>query len=213
LEVLSQVALPQHEIKRLSKLPLHRSNSFRLMSIGRLLHLKGFHLGLEAFARLKREFSASEYWFIGDGPERRNLESLAARLRVADRVFFWGALPRGQVLEKLAECDLLVHPSLHDSGGWVCLEAMAAGRPVLCLDLGGPALQVTDETGFKIPAITPEQVAEEMGQTMIKLARDIDLCHYMGEAARQRVRKHFSWDEKGEYLNALYEKVRCQCLD
>src|SRR2546430_4418443 len=42
------------------------------------------------------------------------------------------------------------HPSLHDSGGWVCLEAMAAGRPVICLDLGGPGYQVTEESGIKI---------------------------------------------------------------
>ena len=116
-------------------------------------------------------------------------------------------------MEKIAECDLLVHPSLHDSGGWACLEAMAAGRPVLCLNLGGPAILVTDETGFKIPAFTPEQVAEEMAKAMIKLARDLNLRQYMGDVARQRVRKHFSWDEKGNYLNALYEKVRGRCLD
>ena len=50
---------------------------------------------------------------------------------------------------------MLIHPSLHDSGGWVCLEAMAAGRPVICLDLGGPGLQVTEKTGIKVKASTP----------------------------------------------------------
>jgi glycosyltransferase involved in cell wall biosynthesis len=213
LEVMPQVALPQSEIKSLSELPLHRSNSFRMMSIGRLLHLKGFHLGLEAFAKCQQEFSASEYWLIGEGPELRNLERLAARLGVSEKVVFWGALPREQVFEKLAESDVLVHPSLHESGGWVCLEAMAAGRPVLCLDLGGPSLQVIDETGFKIPARIPEQTIEEMAKAMLKLARDSNLRRRMGDAARQRVREQFSWDEKGKSISELYEKVVARCLD
>ncbi len=51
---------------------------------------------------------------------------------------FWGFLPREEVLEKLSLCPVLVHPSLHDSGRCVYVEAMAANdRPVICLNLGG----------------------------------------------------------------------------
>jgi len=213
LKVMSQVALPKDEVKSLSKIPFRCSNYLRMISIGRLLQLKGFHLGLEAFARFNHEFSADEYWFIGDGPERRNLELLAAKLGVKEKVVFWGDMSRKQVFEKLSECDLLVHPSLHDSGGWVCLEAMAAGRPVICLDLGGPALQVTDEAGFKISAITPEQAIQEMSKAMSKLSQDDNLRRCMSDAAKKRVRENFGWDKKGECLMALYEKVRVQCLD
>ena len=46
------------------------------------------------------------------------------------------------MLEKLAECDALAHPSLHDSGGWVCLEAMAAGRPVRALTSAARVLRL-----------------------------------------------------------------------
>ena len=42
----------------------------------------------------------------------------------------FGRLPRSKVLQNLAECDVLVYPSLHGSGGWVCLEAMAAGPAI-----------------------------------------------------------------------------------
>ena len=50
---------------------------------------------------------------------------------------------------------------------------MAAGRPVICLDLGGPGSQVTDEVGFKIPAHSPEQCIEGIAQVM-RLAGPID---------------------------------------
>lgn len=71
VKIYSQVGLPGGEIQRLASiLPLQR-NPFRLVSIGNLLHLKGFDLGLRAFAQLQQDFPESEYWLIGDGPEDR----------------------------------------------------------------------------------------------------------------------------------------------
>jgi len=206
--LLSQVALPEEEIEFLEGFVDRGSNPFRLLSIGNLLHLKGFELSLKAFGEFERGFPTSEYWVIGDGPERNRLERLARTLGVADKVAFWGALPRGQVLEKFAQCDVLVHPSLHDSGGSVCLEAMAAGRPVICLDLGGPALQVTDETGIKVPAISPEQAVTSLAQALSRLATDSALRVRLGTAGRQTVKDYFGWDEKGQFLATIYEEVK-----
>ena len=207
VRILSQVALSDEEITLLGNLPPRAGNPFRLLSLGRLLHWKGFHLGLQAFARFIRNFPESEYWLVGDGPERRNLEQLAQRLGIANKVRFWGALPREEALGKLAEVDVLVHPSLHDSGGWACVEAMAAGRPAICLDLGGPALQVTEETGFKIPARTPEQAVAEMAEAMLKTASDEALRRRMGETARRRVREEYRWERRGAQIRYIYETI------
>ena len=208
VEVVSQVTLSEEEIRFLGAISPREGNPFRFISIGRLLHWKGFHLGIMAFAKLVREHPQSEYWIVGDGPERRNLERLASKLGVEDKVKFWGKLTREEVLKRLAECDVLVHPSLHDSGGWVCVEAMAAGRPVICLDLGGPALQVTEEMGFKIPAArTPKQVVENMAQAMLKVAKDIPFRQKLGETARGRVREYFSEEAKQKQLLKIYEGI------
>src|SRR5207302_1733788 len=134
---------------------------------------------------------------LGDGPERSRLEELAARLGVRDRVVFWGKLPRAQALEKLAGCEVLVHPSLHDSGGWVCLEAMAAGRPVICLDLGGPGLQVTDATGIKAPALMPGQVVKGLAEAIKRMSNDTELRNQLAQGARNRVAEEFAWTSKG----------------
>jgi glycosyltransferase involved in cell wall biosynthesis len=205
--VLSQVGLPPEEIAQLGALAARQSNPFRLVSIGNLLHLKGFELSLRGFARFQSRIPAAEYWIIGDGPERKRLEKLAHNLGLASKVRFWGTIPRHEVLEKLADCDVLVHPSLHDSGGWVCLEAMAAGRPVVCLDLGGPALQVTEDTGIKVAATSPEQVVQDLAAALYKLASDPELRARLSLGARQWVEEHFDWDKKGLFMVKLYQSL------
>jgi len=207
VEVLSEAALAEEEIEELGSRPLRTAPPFRVLSLGRLLHLKGFHLGLEAFAEFQRAFPESECWIVGDGPERKRLEGLAHRLGLDGKVRFWGAVARARALELLAECDVLPHPSLHDSGGWVCLEAMAAGRPVICLDLGGPSLQVTEETGIKVPAISPEQAVRDLAAATHKLATDPELRARMGKAGRQRIQDDFSWDKKGDLIDQMYLTV------
>jgi glycosyltransferase involved in cell wall biosynthesis len=180
---------------------------FRVVSVGRLIHWKGFQLGLMAFATFQEAFPASEYWLVGDGPERHNLERLTRRLHVADKVRFWGDLPRHQALEKLTESDVLLHPSLHDSSPAVCLEAMAAGRPVICLDLGGPMMQVTEQTGFKVIPGTLEQVLNDLAEAMLRLARDPDLRVHMGVMGRKRVGEVYGWQNKGRFLTHVYQEI------
>jgi glycosyltransferase involved in cell wall biosynthesis len=210
--VFSEAGVPPRDIEELGALPIREGSPVRFLSLGRLLHWKGFELSLRAFARFARRSPTSEYWIVGDGPERRRLEKLAQNLGLTGKVRFWEMIPRSEVLGKPADCDVLVHPSLHDSGGWVCLEAMAAGRPVLCLDLGGPALQVTEETGIKIPATSPEQVVSGLAAAMTRLARDLGLRIRLGIAARQRVQEHFDWDKKALFMMEIYEALKKGCV-
>ncbi len=204
VQVYSQVGLPTEELAQLLRLPFREKLPFRLLSGGTLLHWKGFELGIKAFTQFQYQFPTSEYWLFGDGPERRRLEKLAEKLGIAEKVTFWGNVGRSELFQKLAECDVLVHPSLHDSGGYIVLEAMAAGRPAVCLDLGGPAVQVTLETGIKIPATCPEQVVRDMAEALCRLANNPTFCASLGHAARVRVKTYFTWDKKGSKLADTY---------
>jgi glycosyltransferase involved in cell wall biosynthesis len=204
--IWSQVGLSEAERSYLGDLsPPTAGAPVRFLSLGNLLHLKGFHLGLRAFAAA--QLGHSEYWLVGDGPYRSHLEHLARRLRIEDKVRFWGSLPRGEALVKLGMCHVLVHPTLHDSGGWVCLEAMAAGKPVICLGLGGPAAQVTRETGFTIPALDPDQAVQGTALAMGLLARDPHLRARMGEAGKCRVASHYAWERKGDVVSSVYRRL------
>jgi glycosyltransferase involved in cell wall biosynthesis len=208
VQVFSQVGLATDEVLQLLCLPLREKPPFRLLSGGTLIHWKGFELGIKAFAQFQRQFPTSEYWLLGDGPERRRLEKLAEKLDIAEKVTFWGNVSRSELFQKLAECDVLVHPSLHDSGAYIIIEAMAAGRPPVCLDLGGPGVLVTLETGIKIPAVSPEQVVRDLAEALCRLTNNPTFCASLGHAARMRVKTHFIWDKKGTKLADSYVGLR-----
>ena len=183
------------------------SATLRILSVGRLLHFKGFDLGLKAFSILVGDWPESEYHIIGDGLERQRLVKYALELRVLDRVTFWGLLPRDQVLARFSESHVFLHPSIREPPVSVITEGMGLGLPVVCLDLGGPGLQVTAETGFKVQARTPEAAAEGLAAALLCLARDPQLRAAMGAAGRRHVAETFEWGKKGKQIDGFYERA------
>lgn len=205
VQILPESGLSDEDLNYLAQFEISSSSPMRFISMGRLLHWKGFHLGIRAFAAAN--LPDAEYWIFGDGPEHDHLQALAQQLGVAEKVKLWGRFPRAETLEKLGQAHVLVHPSLHDSGGWVCMEAMAAGRPVICLNLGGPAVQVTEATGIKVSAHTPEQAVTDLAAAMVQLGTQPELRIRMGKAGRLLVQQNHSWRATGEKLSQLYVEV------
>jgi glycosyltransferase involved in cell wall biosynthesis len=205
VERLSESGMLLVEIEKLSPCIIKTDSSIRFINVARLLHWKGIYLGLSAFAQAN--LPEAEYWVFGDGPELEQLQTLAKNLGIGQQVIFYGLVPREEVLLKMGQATALVHPSLHDSGGWVPLEAMAAGKPIICLDLGGPSELVTPEIGIKVTAQNPEQAIKDLAEAMIKLANNQELCLNMGLAGQQKIREYYSWEAKGKYFAELYEMI------
>lgn len=205
VQIASQVGLSGEEIALLSQFQPPEGEKVRFLTVGRLLHWKGIHLGIRAFAAA--QIPDGEYWIVGDGGERERLVNLVAELGITNHVKFWGSLSRKETLEKMGNCHVLIHPSLHESGGFVCAEMMAAGRPVICLDWGGPAVQVTAETGIKIKPTTPEKTVRDLAEAMENLAADSELRVRMGISARKRIQQVFDWDIKEQLLQDLCQPL------
>lgn len=209
VKVLEQCGLQQGEIDFLQRLPSAPSSPIRFISIGRILHWKGFQLGFQAFALAKLD--RAEYWVVGEGPYQQSLYQQAEKLGISSQVKFWGWLARDETWHKLGDCHVLLHPSLHESGGLVCLEAMAARRPVVCLDLGGPGKMVPEETGFKIVATYVDEIVSKLADAMTVLARNSDLRMRMGKAAEERIKQTYNWRVKANLWMNLYEELAALC--
>lgn len=205
VERMSQLALTAADRKALRRPNTPHGQRLRIVSIGRLLPWKGTSLGLAAFARAG--LSGAEYWIVGDGPDRGRLAAQVQRLGIEDRVRLLGTLPREETLHVLRQCDILLHPSLHDSGGWVCVEAMAAGIPVICLDRGGPATLISSSAGLCIRAKSPGETVAAIADALATLAGDPDRRRSMGSAGQSRAAEYFDWDARALRLVELYATV------
>lgn len=206
--VQPQLAMSREAIGVFNALKKKTGGPFRLISIGRLVHWKGYHLSIRAFAEFAKLHPDAEYWLVNSGPERAALEALARDCGCASQVKFWGRLATlGDVYEKLEQSDVLVHPALHEAFGNVCLEAMAAGRPVICFDRGGPAVQVRPDTGILVEPGTVDETVKALALAMQRLAEDAGLREKMGENGRLRVAEHFSWEKMAETMNLTYQQL------
>ena len=205
--VISHVGISDAEFNWLSSTPQKQAGPFRIISAGGLIHLKAYHLGLEAFAIFQMHHKDSEYWLFGEGPERKYLSHLCKKMGIDKNVKFFGKVPRDEVLKNLALGDVFLHPCLHESGGFVIAEALSAGRPVICLDLGGPALQVNESNGFKIRAESPDYVREHIASALEIIAGDAALRQVMYHSAINGVRANQLWSKKKNTINSIYQQV------
>jgi glycosyltransferase involved in cell wall biosynthesis len=123
---------------------------------------------------------------VGDGRERRACEELACR--AAGRVEFAGY--RADVPEQLAIADAFVLPSLNENMPLALLQAMAAGLPCICSDVGGVREVLDDDCGL---LVRPGD-AGALRAAMEKLVADPDLAARLGAAARRRVQERFTLD-------------------
>ncbi len=208
VERLPQFALNESDLAQFAALPPIPPGPLRALCIGRHLHWKGFHLAIRAFAEFAKKNSEAELWIINDGPFRRELEKTAGRTGIAARIKFLGTLPKyADVLEKLGQSHVLLHPALHEGFGNVCLEAMAAGRPVACLDIGGPASQITSETGFAAPATNPAEAVAALANFLERIDRDRPLLATMSAAARAHVAQNYTMRQVNEQMRQFYAEA------
>lgn len=131
--------------KRNSKLEI-----IRFVSIGSLTSKKGFKTALTALSILKGY--NWRYTIIGDGPDHSNLQALASRLKISDRVNFIGW--SDEVEMHLHQADIQLIPSLWEGFGLVAVEGMSTGLPVVAshvdglrevLDPGNPATFLVED--------------------------------------------------------------------
>ena len=183
------------------------ANQFRVLSAGSLIRVKGFSLAIKAFKEFAEKHSDAEYTIIGSGPEEHRLRNLVQRYKLDGRVHFLGAMGRDQLLCDMAACDVFLFPSLRDGGGAVVVEAMSAGKPVVCLDTGGPGMHITEEYGVKITPISSYQAVHDLADALERLYLDEELRLKLGAAARQKAEQDYHWDRLGERLMEIYTQV------
>ncbi|HET9791179.1 MAG TPA: glycosyltransferase family 4 protein [Candidatus Angelobacter sp.] len=169
--------------------------------VGRLLYWKGLHLALRAMPEVLHHVPNARLKIVGEGRDARWLKQVAEECEVAAHVDWVPHLPHDEIATVYGDKIALIFPSLHDSGGMVVLESLAARLPVICLALGGPGLFVDSSCGVVIdPANKSEElIVRSLATAMIQLARQPSLREALAANCVARAR-HFTWRGAAEHL-------------
>jgi glycosyltransferase involved in cell wall biosynthesis len=136
-----------------------------LVSVGTLAPRKGFHLVMEAMAKLGKSWPTLRFAIVGgDGAEGAmlaELRQLAERLKIADRVVFAGPRKSEELARWYAAADLFVLATAHEGCPNVVLEALACGTPVVATPVGNIP-ELLDGTGGLETGVLVERNVESI---------------------------------------------------
>ncbi|MGA3067376.1 MAG: glycosyltransferase [Tepidisphaeraceae bacterium] len=179
----------------------------RAIFVGRLVPYKGADMLLEAAAPILKS-GAMTLDIIGDGPQKAQLAQTIRRENLESSVKLPGFVPHAELQKWLVAADLFTFPSVREFGGAVILEAMAMGAVPMVVDYGGPGELTTPNTGFLIPLGSRTQIIEHLRRLLSDVAANPESLHARSESARDRARRHFTWQAKARSVIEIYRWVR-----
>ena len=170
--------------------------------VGRLHAQKGVDWMLRVAPRLLTQLPTHDLLLVGDGPERKTLQGLAAKLGIADRVHFAGWRP--DVPQILAASSMLVLPSRWEGMPNVVLEAMATGLPVVSTRAAGVEELLGSLADCQTVTIND---ADDFVATALRLAQNPSKAQEIGHQNRQRATERFSLAAMIAAYERLYESL------
>jgi glycosyltransferase involved in cell wall biosynthesis len=179
----------------------------RILSVGRAVPKKGFDDLLQALAKVPPAL-AWRLTHVGGGELKDELKALAAKLGIAERIEWKGALPQAEVLALYREADLFVLASKvaadGDRDGLPNVLMEAASQHLACLATQLPGIEElleSESTGLLVPPADPAALAVALE----RLIREPDLRRRLGQAADARVRQSFDAALTFEDLAARFD--------
>jgi glycosyltransferase involved in cell wall biosynthesis len=164
-----------------------------------------YYKGVDILIRTANDLPDVKFILIGDGEKRKDFQALAKNMGLQERLQFVGAVGEANLIKYYRAADLLVLPSISSSEGfgYVILEAMALGLPVVTTTVTGSAEIIKrKEAGFLVapndPVVLKEAIKELLG--------DIHLYQRLQESGKNFAEDFRAQANVGKILD-VYRKV------
>ena len=191
-----------HDLYQPSPIPVAQRPK-RIVYLGRLKKYKRIEYPILALPRVLSRVPDAEYWVVGEGDYRDDLERIAKRTGVADHVRFPGFIGGADKVRLLQESRVLAYTSPKEGWGLSVIEAGACGTPVIASDSPGLCESVVDgKTGFLVPHGDIPRLAEGL----TTLLTDDRLAQEMAEEG-VRWAAGFNWESSAEKTLQLIETI------
>lgn len=169
--------LSKQEARQKLNLPVDK---FIIGAIANLYKTKGLEYLIEA----AKQFTNVHIAIIGEGAERKNLQSKIKNLKLENNVFLIGSVPNAY--QYLPAFDIFVLPSIKEGFPYTLLEAMAAGLPIVATDVGAvPEIIENQKTGLIVAPADARALAEAIAY----LIENPEQAKQLGTNAKEAVKK------------------------
>lgn len=168
------------------------------ISVGRLDAWRGFDILIESFCEALQVYPNMKLSILGDGADRKRLESIIEKKQLNNSVFLLGNVSIAEYNRIISTCDVVVNSCLKEGAVTVSFDSMRYGKPLICVDSGGFTRYFSNEYAIVLPQQSRRKLIQSMKKAILDLT-DKNQRHSMGELARN-VGNQFTWDIKGEKI-------------
>lgn len=204
IRILHNCLDPKFEQTSCRNIDTSRRSLLTVARITPLEQYKGHDRVLHSLPHLLKIFPDLIYDVVGDGEGRAALEQLATDLGVANAVRFHGIVSDERLRELYAQASIFIMPSAREGFGFVFLEAMVNGLPIVAGNQDAtPEVVIDGENGL---LVNPSATNEIIGAVTHLLSND-ELRLHLGEAGIQRVRQKFSFAQFQNTLSEIFTEL------
>lgn len=169
--------------------------------VGRFVPAKNLKLLVNAFVELKREYPEAKLWLVGEGGRRKKIEAYVREKGVEDDTTFFGYIPNEDLPQFYRGSDVFVLSSKTENHPISLMEAMSCGRPVVAPEIGWIPKMVDDGVdGLTVSPGEPKSLSSA-------LIEGLENGELLGDNARQKAAREFSWDTRAGNLLSIFRQV------
>jgi glycosyltransferase involved in cell wall biosynthesis len=171
-------------------------------AFGHLSIKKGYRELFAAMPQVLRAFPRAQFWIVGQGSLRDELEATARAGGFLDNIRLAGY--RRDAADVMNALDVFCLPSHREPCALVYVEAALLGKPIVACRAGGAPESIADgETGL----LVPPQSAVGIAEAILTLLENRDAASRMGQAGLDRARELFNWPRYIATLEGVYDRV------
>lgn len=204
--IVLETAMEEEIFGREGKIKAARER-VEIVSTGRLVPFKNIAMAIEILKKVYDDGYLFHYTIVGKGPEKPHIEELVNRYHLGNAVTLVGEVPREEVMEYLSRADIYLFPSLREGGSWALMEAMAAELPVVCFDWTGTGVITDDSCANRIKPTAPKQDVQKFVRALEDMINNPTKRKEMGLRAKKRIMDHYNWEEKGRFMDGLFDEL------
>ncbi|MGB9856641.1 MAG: glycosyltransferase family 4 protein [Dictyoglomaceae bacterium] len=175
-----------------------------ILFIGRMFYQKGPEYLLRSAPLILSQYPNAKFIFVGTGDLLNSLKEEANNLGLQNKALFTGFVDDSLRNALLNIADICVFPSIYEPFGIVALEAMALSKPVVASNLGGFREIIDSEKDGLL--FNPKDIYD-LSQKVLSLLKDEHFAKKIGENAKEKVEKNYTWGKIAEKALKVYERV------